>query len=419
MSFQETVSAERVHIGFFGLRNAGKSSLVNALAGQAVSVVSDVAGTTTDPVRKAMELLPLGPVLLMDTPGLDDAGDLGDLRVQRAREVLARTDIAVLVSDARTGPGPLERDLAARLKERGVPWVAVYSKADLLSDRTRRPDALDAPDGTALYTSAATGEGIEALKARLGAFAGQLGPRRRLLDGLLSSGDLAVLVTPIDASAPKGRLILPQQQTMRELLDLRCPFLTCQDTELSAALSALREPPKLVITDSQAFARVADIVPEDVPLTSFSILFARYRGELRTLVRGAAALRPWNSAVHPPPPVPGHRDGEAPRLDTRFQRRGAGLLLYLRRHLPGGPVRIRSGGPLRGLYAERKGDGPAHGGRQRRRCAHGELRRGHCPDARYPVPKPAPLPRRGSVAGRGRCRHCGGRGRILSGRNAL
>ena len=282
MSLQETVSAERVHIGFFGARNAGKSSLANAVTGQNLAVVSDVPGTTTDPVRKAMELLPLGPVVIIDTPGLDDEGELGELRIKKARETLARVDIAVLVIDALRGFRAQDGRLKALFEERKLPYLIAYNKADSLPYRPPLPQ-------NALYVSALTGENVAELKERLGAFAGKT-PARRLLDGLVSPGDFAVLVIPVDESAPKGRLILPQQQTMRELLDLHCSFTACQDTELKATLSALRKPPKLVVTDSQAFGRVSEDTPEEIPLTSFSILFARYRGNLNQLAQGAAKL---------------------------------------------------------------------------------------------------------------------------------
>lgn len=283
MSLNETVSAERVHIGFFGMRNAGKSSLVNAVTGQALSVVSDVKGTTTDPVKKAMELLPLGPVLIIDTPGLDDEGDLGELRVKKAQQTLAQTDIAVLVVDANVGLSAEDRALVGLFGERKLPYLIAYNKADLLSERAELP-----ADG--LYVSAATGEGIHELKERLGGFAKGLEPPRKLVSDLLSPGEMAILVIPVDEAAPKGRLILPQQQVMRDLLDAHCAFTVCQDTELRETLASLAKKPKLVITDSQAFGRVSKDVPEDVMLTSFSILFARYKGDLPLLVKGAAQL---------------------------------------------------------------------------------------------------------------------------------
>ncbi len=234
-------------------------------------------------MKKAMELLPLGPVVILDTPGFDDEGPLGEQRVGKTREALSRTDLAVLVTDARREESPGDRDLEALFRKGNVPFLHVRTKADLLE--TREP----LRDG-GLYVSAVTGEGIGELKTRLGQLAARRPPARGLLDGVIGLGDTALLVTPIDASAPKGRLILPQQQTMRALLDLHCPFLTCQDTDLPQALSALRTPPALVITDSQAFARVAKAVPEHVPLTSFSLLFARYKGNLFQMAQGAARL---------------------------------------------------------------------------------------------------------------------------------
>ncbi len=278
-----TASAERVHIGFFGMRNAGKSSLVNAVTGQALAVVSPVKGTTTDPVKKAMELLPIGPVVIIDTPGLDDEGELGALRVEKARQTLRQTDIAVLVVDAAVGLSPEDQTLLELFRERKVPCLVARTKADLLEERP-------APGENEVYVSAVTGEGVFALKERLGAFAKTAGNQRHIVADLIEPGEMAVLVIPVDESAPKGRLILPQQQTMRELLDNRCTFAACQPQELTATLAALRQPPKLVITDSQAFGPVARDTPEDVTLTSFSILFARYKGDLPTLVRGAAQL---------------------------------------------------------------------------------------------------------------------------------
>lgn len=283
MSLNETVSAERPHIAFFGMRNAGKSSLVNAVTGQALAVVSDVKGTTTDPVRKAMELLPLGPVVIIDTPGLDDEGELGALRVRKAREILARTDIAVLVVDGEAGLSAQDKELLALFAERNLPHIAAYNKADLLEDRPALPE-------NGLYVSAKTGENVNELKERLGAFVGKAVNQKKIVADLLSPGDLAVLVTPIDAAAPKGRMILPQQQTMRDILDAHCAFVTCQPEELAGTLKMLAVRPKIVITDSQAFGRVAKDVPEDVLLTSFSILFARYKGSLPVLTQGAAAL---------------------------------------------------------------------------------------------------------------------------------
>lgn len=285
MSLQETVSAERVHIGFFGKRNAGKSSLVNAVTGQELAVVSDVLGTTTDPVKKAMEILPLGPVVIIDTPGLDDLGELGEKRVKKAKQILAQTDLAVLVVDGTAGLAPEDEEIIRLFEERKLPYLVAMNKADL--GNAGKPEA---DDPHALAVSALTGAGVYELKERLGAMAKGLENTRQLLGDLLTPGDLVVLVVPIDESAPKGRLILPQQQTLREVLDNNCMAVVCQDTELSEALRALGRKPRLVITDSQAFGRVAKDVPEDVPLTSFSILFARYKGELAELLRGAEAI---------------------------------------------------------------------------------------------------------------------------------
>lgn len=283
MGLNETPSGERVHIGFFGLRNAGKSSLVNAVTGQSLSVVSAVKGTTTDPVRKAMELLPLGPVLIIDTPGLDDEGTLGALRVEKARQALSETDIAVLVVDAVRGLSEADRSLLALLDERKTPYLIVYNKADLLTERPKTEE-------NALFVSTMTGEGIHALKERLGALGEKSERERHLVADLLTPGDTVVLVVPIDESAPKGRLILPQQMVIRDILDVRCSAVVCQASDLKRTLAGLSVKPKLVITDSQVFDRVAKEVPKDVLLTSFSILMARYKGELETLIAGAAML---------------------------------------------------------------------------------------------------------------------------------
>lgn len=282
MSLNQTPSAERLHIGFFGMRNAGKSSLVNAVTGQAISLVSDVKGTTTDPVKKAMELLPLGPVVIVDTPGMDDEGTLGEMRVSRAKAMLDMVNIAVLVVSGERGMCKEDHELLAMIRQRSLAHVVCLNKCDLLSGRPSLGE-------NELYVSAATGEGIEALKQRLGSFAGAK-PEKKIVADLLSPGDLALLVVPVDESAPKGRLILPQQQTIRELLDHRMMAMVCQDTEVKKTLEMLTVKPKMVITDSQAFGRVAKDVPEDILLTSFSILFARYKGSLELLLRGAAAL---------------------------------------------------------------------------------------------------------------------------------
>ena len=283
MGLNQVASGERIHIGFFGMRNAGKSSIVNAVTGQQLSVVSDVKGTTTDPVKKAMELLPLGPVVVIDTPGLDDEGELGRLRVEKAKQVMGQTDIAVLVIDSVVGMSKQDEELLKLLTERKLPYVTVYNKADLLKERNECNE-------NELYASAFTGEGIEALKDRLGAFAQSKKSPKVLVSDLIEAGDMVVLVTPIDESAPKGRLILPQQLTIRDILDVHGIVVTCQDTELKQTLAGLTKKPKLVITDSQVFGKVSKDTPDDIMLTSFSVLMARYKGDLKELIKGAAAL---------------------------------------------------------------------------------------------------------------------------------
>ncbi len=279
----QTPSGERLHIGFFGMRNAGKSSVVNAVTGQDLAVVSDVRGTTTDPVKKAMELLPLGPVVIIDTPGLDDEGTLGALRVEKARGILAEADVAVLVVDAAAGMGSEDRALLALLEERKTPHLVAMNKSDLLAEVPADTDGV-------LYLSAKTGAGVRELKDALARIAKPGGEERHVIADLLTPGDTVVLVIPIDAAAPKGRLILPQQQTIRDILEAGCAAVCCRDTGLAGTLGSLAKPPRMVVTDSQAFGRVAKIVPADVTLTSFSILFARYKGDLTALVKGAAAL---------------------------------------------------------------------------------------------------------------------------------
>ena len=283
MGLNETVSAERLHIAFFGMRNAGKSSLVNAVTGQQLSVVSDVKGTTTDPVKKAMELLPLGPVVVIDTPGLDDEGELGELRVAKARQILAMTDIAVLVVDGTVGLSPQDEALIEQFKAKKLPYLVAFNKVDLVAERYEAREHV-------CYVSAATGEGVEALKTALGRFAAARKQGKVLIADLLSPGDMVVLVTPIDESAPKGRLILPQQLTIRDILDRHASTVVCQPDELSEVLAGLSKPPRMVITDSQAFGRVSADVPSEIPLTSFSILMARYKGDLQALIGGAAML---------------------------------------------------------------------------------------------------------------------------------
>lgn len=284
MTMNATPSANRTHIGLFGRRNAGKSSLINALTGQDLAIVSDVRGTTTDPVSKAMELLPLGPVVLIDTPGLDDEGELGSQRVRKARQVLRKTDIALLVVDAAEGLQDDDRALLDTVREMNLPYLVVYNKCD--AGDCPVPGDL-AP--RALCVSARTGYGIHELKERLA----HLKPEdsgRKLIADLLAPNDVVVLVVPIDESAPKGRLILPQQQTIRDILDAGAQAVVTRETELSAALKALAHKPRLVVTDSQVFKQVAELTPEDVELTSFSILMARYKGYLDAAMRSIPAV---------------------------------------------------------------------------------------------------------------------------------
>ena len=292
-SLNDTPSGERVHIAFFGLRNAGKSSLVNAVTGQDLAVVSDVKGTTTDPVRKAMELLPLGPVVIVDTPGLDDVGALGEKRVKRALQVLANCDVAVLVHEAGQEFTEAERDLLAVFESRKLPYVIAHNKADLLSREGGRVGGMlneVEPVSRSVLVSALTGENVNALKELIASLAKRPASEKHLVSDLLTKGDIVILVVPIDKAAPKGRLILPQQQTIRDILDSGCSALVCQDSELPRVLDSLTAKPRLVITDSQVFGKVDAALPKDIPLTSFSILFARYKGDLRTLVHGAEKL---------------------------------------------------------------------------------------------------------------------------------
>ena len=283
MSLNSTVSAERVHIGFFGLRNAGKSSLVNAVTGQQLSVVSEVKGTTTDPVKKAMELLPLGPVVIIDTPGMDDEGQLGEQRVLKAKQILRQTDIAILVVDGQKGLQTADRELIELFKKRNLPYITVYNKSDLLPEIPNDTE-------TEIYVSSETKAGIFELKEKIARMVKSNESDRKIVADLVKAGDTVILVTPIDSAAPKGRLILPQQQTLRELLEAGVVSLVVRETELENALASLKTPPALVVTDSQAFGVVSKILPREIPLTSFSILFARYKGDLATVIGGAVKL---------------------------------------------------------------------------------------------------------------------------------
>lgn len=297
MGMNETPSADRVHIGFFGRRNAGKSSIVNKVTGQELAVVSDVKGTTTDPVSKAMELLPMGPVVIIDTPGIDDEGHLGELRVRKAKQVLNRVDVAVLVVDATLGKTSVDEELIHIFKEKEIPYLVVYNKSDLLPEK-KEGLSHEKPDQKAdtitqepfIYASAATGENIYELKEKIASLAVTDDLKLRLVGDLLEPSDFAILVVPIDKAAPKGRLILPQQQTIRDVLEAGAAAIVIKENELSNALKTLGKKPKLVITDSQVFAKVSKETPEDIWLTSFSILFARFKGNLKTAAAGAAAI---------------------------------------------------------------------------------------------------------------------------------
>ena len=290
MSLNATPSSNRIHIGIFGRRNAGKSSIINAITGQNLAIVSDVKGTTTDPVLKAMELLPLGPVVIIDTPGLDDIGELGELRIQKAYQMLNKTDIAVLVIDSTLGATVEDLNILTRITDKHIPYIVVWNKCDI--SKTDAPSAL--PDTVSpkqcISVSAKSNTNINELKELIAAQLPQTMNEKHIVGDLIKPLDTVVLVIPIDSSAPKGRLILPQQQTIRDLLESNAISIVVKETELEDTLKKLPAPPQLVITDSQAFKKVAAIVPKDVPLTSFSILFARYKGNLKTVVNGAHTL---------------------------------------------------------------------------------------------------------------------------------
>ncbi|MDR3288022.1 MAG: [FeFe] hydrogenase H-cluster maturation GTPase HydF [Peptococcaceae bacterium] len=283
MGMNATPTGERTHIGFFGRRNAGKSSLVNAVTGQEMAVVSPVKGTTTDPVRKAMELLPLGPVLIIDTPGIDDEGELGQLRVRRARQVLNQSDVAVLVVDAAVGKTQADEELILLFREKDIRFVVAYNKCDLLT-------TIPPVGENEIYVSAEQGTRISALKEKIASLAVKEEIKLRLVGDLIHPSDFVVLVVPIDQAAPKGRLILPQQQTIRDILEADAAAIVVKEFELKETLENLGRRPSLVITDSQVFAKASADTPPDIPLTSFSILMARYKGVLDTAVRGVKAL---------------------------------------------------------------------------------------------------------------------------------
>ena len=283
MSLNDTPSANRIHIGFFGCRNAGKSSVVNAITGQELAVVSDVLGTTTDPVQKAMELLPLGPVMIIDTPGFDDVGELGEKRIQKTKQILNRTDIAVLVVDAKKGFTATDKQLLALIQEKELPYLIIYNKSDLL-------EKIPKEEEHRIYISALEKIGIRECKEKLAHQIPTEAMTLQIVGDLLCPGDLAVLVIPIDSAAPKGRLILPQQQVIRDILEAGAAAVTVRNTELARTLQKLEGNVRMVITDSQAFEEVAAIVPKEIPLTSFSILMARFKGYLETAVKGIQAV---------------------------------------------------------------------------------------------------------------------------------
>lgn len=282
MSLNETPLANRIHIGIFGKRNAGKSSIINAMTGQNLAIVSDVAGTTTDPVLKAMELLPLGPVVMIDTPGLDDVGELGLMRVQKAYQILNKTDIALIVVDGTVGITAEDEKIIERIRSKQIPYLIVKNKMDLCERAEEEENTI--------FVSAATGQNIYELKELIGKLAPKEEESRKIVSDILQTNDFVVLVVPIDSAAPKGRLILPQQQTIRDVLEAGAAAIVTRDNELAETLQNLGKKPRLVITDSQVFRTVSGIVPDDVELTSFSILMARYKGDLEINVKGARAL---------------------------------------------------------------------------------------------------------------------------------
>lgn len=310
MGINQAPASERIHISFFGKRNAGKSSVINAVTGQELAIVSDIKGTTTDPVYKTMELLPLGPVMVIDTPGIDDEGELGALRVRKSFQILNKTDIAVLVVDIITGKTQWEEELILRFQEKNIPWILVYNKTDLISEteassgknnsdafvvsaKNASPVSSESGNTNEICVSAKTGKGIHELKEMLASLKPEETHKYPLIADLISPEDLVLLVVPIDKAAPKGRLILPQQQTIRSVLEKGALSLVVRDTKLKSTLENFRKhgiTPRLVITDSQVFSKVSKETPDTIPLTSFSILFARYKGDLATMVQGAAAL---------------------------------------------------------------------------------------------------------------------------------
>jgi len=289
MSLNATPKSERTHIGIFGSINAGKSSIINAITGQDAAIVSDVSGTTTDPVYKSMELLPLGPVVLIDTPGLDDKGQLGKLRVEKSLRVLEQTDIAVVVLDASVGLTEQNRELIEKIEQKNLPYVLVMNKSDTPEAKAYIEKITEDEKEKYSFVSAKTGEGIWELKEKIASLAPK-GNEKRLIADLLKPGDMVILVVPIDSAAPKGRLILPQQQVIRDILEAFAVSVVIRETEVASTIKALGQKPRLVVTDSQAFKTVSEQTPPDIQLTSFSILFARYKGNLKQLVEGVKTL---------------------------------------------------------------------------------------------------------------------------------
>ena len=286
MELSSTPRGERIYIGFFGMRNAGKSSVVNAFTNQEIAIVSDVKGTTTDPVYKAMELLPLGPVMIVDTPGMDDEGELGLLRIEKCKEVMAKVDIAILVVDGTLGMSDGDRMLKKMFEERNLPYITVYNKLDLVQQRVGKGRTREVPQDS-IWVSASDKINITDLKEMVAHLVVDPSNGRKIIADLISEGDIVVLVTPIDEAAPKGRLILPQQQTLRDILDTGAIGVVTQVPQIPEVLASLAKAPALVVTDSQAFKEVNELVPEDIPLTSFSMLFARYKGDLGEAILSA------------------------------------------------------------------------------------------------------------------------------------
>ena len=282
MSLNDTPKSDRIHIGIFGKRNAGKSSIINAITGQSLAIVSDIKGTTTDPVQKAMELLPLGPVMVIDTPGIDDLGELGEKRVEKSYQVLNKTDIALLVVDGTLGLQAEDKKIISSFKERKLPYLIIINKSDKVKNKYEVENSI--------WVSAETKENIEELKERISQLVPSENMTLKIIGDKLEPNDLVILVVPIDKAAPKGRLILPQQQTIRDILEAGAVSVVTRDTELAETLKNLGKKPKMVITDSQAFGYVKTIVPDDILLTSFSILFARYKGDLEQAIKAVKVI---------------------------------------------------------------------------------------------------------------------------------